>query len=128
MNTRHAAYRVIAATQGSYFLLTGVWPLLHMRSFLAVTGPKTDLWLVETVGVLVAAIGAGLLLSAARGSQVFELALIAVLAAIGLAAIDIIYVTRGVIAKIYLADAALEAIFIVAWAIFSLKLNAQRRT
>ena len=128
MNTRHAAYRVIAAAQGSYFLLTGVWPLLHMRSFLAVTGPKTDLWLVETVGVLVAAIGAGLLLSAARGSQVFELALIAVLAALGLAAIDIIYVTRGVIAKIYLADAALEAIFIVAWAIFALRLKAQHRT
>ena len=67
MNARLTAYRVIAGTQGSYFLLTGVWPLLHMRSFLAVTGPKTDLWLVETVGVLVAAIGAGLLLSAARG-------------------------------------------------------------
>ena len=128
MNTTHAAYRVSAATQGSYFLLTGVWPLLHMRSFLAVTGPKTDLWLVETVGVLVAAIGAGLLLSAARGLQVFELALIAVLAALGLAAIDIIYVTRGVIAKIYLADAILEAILIIAWAIFELSLKGQHRT
>ena len=110
MNASLTAYRAIAGTQGTYFLLTGVWPLLHMRSFLAVTGPKTDLWLVETVGVLVAAIGAGLLLSAARGAQAIELALIAVLAALGLAAIDVIYVTRGVIAKIYLADAALEAL------------------
>ena len=128
MNTRHAAYRVIAAAQGSYFLLTGVWPLLHMRSFLAVTGPKTDLWLVETVGVLVAAIGAGLLLGAARGTLAIELALIAILAALGLAAIDVIYVTRGIIAKIYLADAVLEAMFIVAWAVFTLTLKGPQRT
>jgi hypothetical protein len=127
MNARHAAYRVIAATQGSYFLLTGVWPLLHMRSFLAVTGPKTDLWLVETVGVLVAAIGAGLLLSAARGTQTTEIAIIAVLAALGLAAIDVIYVTRGVISRIYLADAALEAMFIAAWAVYAFWLKGQHQ-
>ena len=54
-------------------------------------------------------------------TQVIELALIAVLAALGLAAIDVIYVTRGVIAKIYLADAALEAMFIVAWAVYALQ-------
>ena len=127
MNTRHAAYHVIAATQGSYFLLTGVWPLLHMRSFLAVTGPKTDLWLVETVGVLVAAIGAGLLLSAARGTQAIELPLIAVFAAFGLAAIDVIYVTRGVISRIYLADATLEALILMAWAVYALRLKGQQR-
>ncbi|HZW07268.1 MAG TPA: hypothetical protein VFF65_09095, partial [Phycisphaerales bacterium] len=45
--------RVIAAVHGVYFTLTGVWPIVHMPSFLAVTGPKTDLWLVRTVGVLV---------------------------------------------------------------------------
>jgi hypothetical protein len=28
---------------GGFYLLTGVWPLVHMPSFLAVTGPKTDL-------------------------------------------------------------------------------------
>jgi hypothetical protein len=96
-----------------------------MRSFLAVTGPKTDLWLVETVGMLVSAIGAGLLLSAAHGTLAIELALIAVLAALGLAAIDVIYVTRGVIAKIYLVDAALEAMFILAWTVFALTPKGQ---
>ena len=127
MNAMPTAFTAIAATQGSYFLVTGVWPLVHIRSFLAVTGPKTDLWLVETVGVLVAAMGAGLLLSAARGTPTIELALIAVLAALGLAAIDIIYVTRGVISRIYLADAALEALFIVAWAVYAFRLKGQRR-
>jgi hypothetical protein len=127
MNARPTAYRAIAGIQGSYFLVTGVWPLLHIRSFVAVTGPKTDLWLVETVGVLVAAIGAGLLLSAARGTQAIELALIAAFAAIGLAAIDVIYVTRGVIFRIYLMDAALEAVFILAWAVYAFRVKEQHR-
>jgi hypothetical protein len=55
--------------QGLYFLITGVWPIVHIDSFLAVTGPKTDHlntelgdhWLVITVGALIAAIAASLL-------------------------------------------------------------------
>ena len=36
--------------QGVYFALTGIWPLLDLSSFQWVTGPKQDLWLVQTVG------------------------------------------------------------------------------
>ena len=119
------AYRILAGVQGSYFLLTGVWPLLHMSSFLAVTGPKTDLWLVETVGILVAAIGAGLLLSAIRATQGLEISIIAVLASLGLMAIDVIYTSRGVISKIYLADAVPEILFVVAWISYALYFRAR---
>lgn len=41
-----------AKAQGLYDLGTGLWPLLHRRSFLAVTGSKTDWGLVQTVGWL----------------------------------------------------------------------------
>lgn len=40
--------RFVLLAQGSYYFITAVWPLAHMRSFLAVTGPKTDLWLMGT--------------------------------------------------------------------------------
>ncbi|MGE3500053.1 MAG: hypothetical protein AB7N53_19505, partial [Candidatus Binatia bacterium] len=50
-----------ALVQGIYFFTTGVWPLIHRASFEAVTGPKVDYWLVETVGILVAVIGLTLL-------------------------------------------------------------------
>jgi hypothetical protein len=44
MNPRfRSGARWLAGLQGAYFLVTGVWPLVHMPSFLAVTGPKTDL-------------------------------------------------------------------------------------
>ena len=61
--------RRVPVLQGVYFLLTGVWPLISMRSFEAVTGPKVDRWLVKTVGVLIAVIGASLLADARRPSR-----------------------------------------------------------
>src|SRR5919106_4031462 len=81
----------LAMGQGLYYLATGVWPLVSMRSFEAVTGPKTDRWLVKTVGVLVGVIGA-VLISAGRNRRVTtESALLAAGSAAGLAAVDTIY-------------------------------------
>jgi hypothetical protein len=45
--------RLVGITQGTYYAATGLWPILWMRSFEAVTGPKQDHWLVKTVGALV---------------------------------------------------------------------------
>ncbi len=107
--------RLVAALQGMYFLLTGLWPLIHLRSFLAVTGLKYDIWQVETVGALVTATGAGLVLAAARARVSAEIAVIAIGSAAGLAVIDTIYVLRGRISAIYLVDVILELVIIVAW-------------
>jgi hypothetical protein len=112
-----APLRWLAAVQSAYFLFTGVWPLIHLQSFMAVTGPKDDIWLVETVGVLVAAIGAGIGVAAWRDRISAEVITIAVASAIGLATIDTIYVVRGRIDAIYLLDVATEAVIVAAWAI-----------
>ena|SRR2546423_2909813 len=105
----------LAIGQGIYFAATGVWPLIDMRSFEAVTGPKVDKWLVRTVGVLVAAIGGALISAGVRRAVTPEIAGLAVSSAAGLGAIDIIYSGKGRISKIYLADAAAEAALIAAW-------------
>lgn len=42
--------RTLAIIHAAYFVLTGLWPILNIRSFLRVTGPKSDLWLVKTWG------------------------------------------------------------------------------
>src|SRR3954468_1197330 len=107
--------RVVALTQGVYFAATGIWPLLDMRSFEKVTGPKADKWLGRTVGALVAVIGGALVSAAVRRSVTNEIAGLAVGSAAGLAAIDVVYATSGRISKIYLCDAAAEAILIGAW-------------
>lgn len=108
----------LALIHGIYFVITGLWPLLHMASFTAVTGPKTDLWLVRTVGVLVLVIGAGLLLAVAKKEITFPMILTAFGAAAGLMLIDLTYVFQGVISPVYLLDAVLEGILLVCWVVF----------
>jgi hypothetical protein len=110
--------------QGLYYLLTGLWPLVSMRTFEMVTGVKTDNlptgreadhWLVITVGVLVTVVAVTLLTAAWRRAMHMELAVLAVACALGLTAIDVIYVARHVIPPVYLLDAAIEVPLIGGW-------------
>src|SRR4051794_25745326 len=92
---------VLLWTQGLYYGLTGLWPLVSIETFQWVTGRKTDHlptgregdhWLVMTVGVLVTAIALCLITAAWRRSPSLEVGVLAIAAALGLAAIDIVYV------------------------------------
>ncbi len=105
----------IAYAQGGYFLLTGLWPLLSIKTFQLVTGPKTDLWLVKTVGVVVAAIGATLVMAGSRRQQAPEIPLLGISSAAALGGIDLVYVAKGRIARVYLLDALAEAGVIACW-------------
>lgn len=114
--------------QALYYLVSGVWPLVGMRSFQALTGPKTDRWLVKTVGVLVTVIGAVLALAGARRRITPEIRLLAIGAGAGLAAIDIIYVARRRIAPVYLLDALAHFVILGGWAVHWRRAGRSRRT
>lgn len=113
---RSKAYEVLCLLQGAYFFATGLWPLVSVDSFQVVTGPKTDLWLVKTVGVLVAVIGCALF-SASRRSPSFEITVLGVGSALGLMVVDITTVLIGTISPIYLLDAVIELIFVALWTV-----------
>jgi|SRR5215207_2960002 hypothetical protein len=103
------ARRAVLAAHGSYYVATGVLPFVSRRAFEALTGPKRDWWLVETVGALVTVIGGGVLAGVRRGRTSPEMIAVAAGSAASLAAIDVVYVARGRIAPTYLADAAVQA-------------------
>jgi hypothetical protein len=104
----HALSSQVAIAQGVGYAVTGLWPLLHMRSFVAVTGPKTDLWLVRTVGVLVKIIGCVIAAAGISRRLTPELRALAAASSAGLAMVDAIYAVRGRISKVYLLDAIAE--------------------
>jgi hypothetical protein len=108
--------RRVAGLQAAFYVGTGVWPILHRRSFERVTGPKTDFWLARTVGLNVASVGLGLAQAAARNRGVpRELRTVAATCAVGLALVDVVCVARGRVSKIYLADAAAELVLVGGW-------------
>lgn len=113
--------RSVALTQALFYLLTGLWPLVHIESFQKVTGPKVDLWLVKTVGALVTAIGAALGLAAYRREMTPELVVLGASSAASLTAIDVVYVARRRIAPIYLLDALAESLLIGGWIVVWMK-------
>jgi len=98
-----------------YDLVTGIWSLVGIESFQKVTGPKTDVWLVKTVGVLVCVIGAVLGSAGARQRVTPEIAGLAIGSSAALAAIDVVYVSRRRISPVYLLDVAMSAILIAGW-------------
>jgi hypothetical protein len=105
-------YAIVA--QGLYYVATGVWPLVHLPSFEAVTGHKTDDWLVHMVGVLAAAVGVALLAGARRAAVSAETVILACAAAVAFAGIDVFYTQNNTISQIYLADAAVQGVLVLA--------------
>ena len=105
----------VALGQGLMYVVTGVWPLVHLPSFLRVTGPKVDTWLVKTVGALVACVGVALVAAARRGRVTPELGLAATGCALSLATVDVVYVARRRISPVYLLDAVVELALVGGW-------------
>jgi hypothetical protein len=111
--------------QGIYYLFTGAWPLISLDTFLSVTGPKTDLWLVRTVGALITLIAVVLLLAASRQDRWTEIGVLAIGSALVLLAVDVIHVTLQVIPPIYLMDAVVQLVLISWWLVLLTRRSRQ---
>jgi hypothetical protein len=106
--------RGLLAFQAGYYILTGLWPLVHLPSFEAVSGPKIDDWLVHMVGLLAVAIGSALGVAAAHDrGRTLEVVVLSAGAALAFAGIDLWYGLSGHISPIYLADAAVELALLI---------------
>src|SRR3954452_11342983 len=114
--TQDAPAAAVLRAQAAYYGVTGVWPLLDMRSFQWVTGPKASPWLVKTFGAAIGVVGATLA-SAERGNRVNrDIALLSIGSALALGVLDVRYAVSGRISKIYLVDAAAQALILAGWA------------
>jgi hypothetical protein len=108
--------RDVALTQGVYYGATALWPLVSRRTFEAVTGPKDDWWLVETIGLLILPIGGALAAAGARDRVTPEIALLGAGAAGLLGASDVLVAARRRGRWTYLIDAAASGAILAAWA------------
>jgi hypothetical protein len=107
---------IMGKTHGAFNIAGGLWPLLHLRSFEAVFGPKVDRWLVYTVAGLLTSVGyAQVRASTPEGwTQARRLGLPT---AGTLLAIDLVYVPRGRLKWTYLIDAVGEVALLAGWAV-----------
>lgn len=106
----------LAVAQGVFDVVAGMWPIVHLRSFEAVTGPKREGWLVKTVGALVTVVGGALLTAGLRRRVTPELLLLGAGSAAALAVVDIHYSPQR-ISPVYLLDAVLEGALVTGWCV-----------
>lgn len=107
---------LVARVQGAYFVASGGWPILSPRSFQRVTGPKSDMWLAQTVGGLIAVVGA-VLVRPTADRRTRRLLGIGSAAVLGTA--DLVFVLSGRIRPVYLVDAFIEGGLGLAYALVS---------
>ena len=105
--------RVLAGVHASYLVSSGLWPLVHRRSFERVTGPKRSFWLVRLVGGLAALNGAILGLSAARGRRSPEARTLALGSFVAFGLADL-HATRKA-SRVYAADLVVQSALLPAW-------------
>ena len=121
--------RLVLGLQGLVYLLAGLWPFLHLRSFVWVFGEKRDLFQLDVTSALIVTIGAILLLSAARRQRPDGLLLsLGVASAAALALAELKH--AGAIRPIVWFDFAVELLFVVALAVIYLtaRWHERRRT
>jgi hypothetical protein len=111
--------QLLLALQGGYYLVIGLWPLVSESSFQSATGPKREMWLVKTTGLLIAMAGAVLSLGAYRRRLTPETVLVGAGTSAALAASDLTYALKGRISRIYLAEGVIELAFTSAWSLLA---------
>jgi hypothetical protein len=106
--------RDLTRAQGLFNVANGLWPLVSMRSFEKVLGPKAEHWLVRTVAGLMITNG----VAQVRSSSVAEprsARRIGLGTAATLGLIDVRYGLPGRIRRTYLLDAFVQCGWIIAW-------------
>jgi|1186.fasta_scaffold11580_2 hypothetical protein len=86
---RRTARANLALAHGAFLAATGLWPLLHLRSFARLTAPRPEGWLTRGAGLCCTNLGAALLAAGARGKVAQELRLAAGTTGLTIAALDL---------------------------------------
>jgi uncharacterized membrane protein len=95
---------------------------------MAITGYKTDQWLVKTVGLLILAISVYMLLHLVRPGKVLPLAGMMLVCTAGLAIIDFYYSSQGIISRVYMVDGILQVLFFIAWVVAAVRATPRYHT
>lgn len=105
----------MAFLHGGYYVVAGLWPVIHLRSFAAVTGPKPEGWLVKATGLLITSIGVALL-TASRTRERITSGVLGLTAALSLGGVSLRYAAQRRISPIFYLDAGLHLALAAAWA------------
>ena len=97
-------FRILLGIQCIYTFITAVWSLVDIESFMLVTGYKTDIWLVKTVGAILVSISVCMATHLFIKTDHLPVMILGILSSIG-----------DIISNVYLADGLAQILFLIGW-------------
>lgn len=111
---RDGSTAIVQVVHGTFYLASGLWPLVHYQSFERVTGRRADRRLVKTVGAVITAVGASLLLAGFRRARQHARSPLELGASLATGLADLLYGGRGRISPMRFTEAAAQAALVAA--------------
>jgi hypothetical protein len=108
-------FRILLLVQATYYFLTALWPIVHIESFMLITGYKVDHWLVKTVGALLIPVSLTLFSYLFISTDKKPAIILGGGCAIAFSCIDFYYALSGTISSVYLLDGILELFLLLGW-------------
>ncbi len=109
--------RYILLIQTIYILITALWPLVDMESFVRISGSKMDVERVKTVSLLLLALAAIMLFSLVKRRITHIVIVMAFVCATAFLSYDLLHILTGRISSVYLLDGFVQLSFLFAWTI-----------
>lgn len=118
----------VLAGQGVYYLLTGLWPLVHFHSFASIVNLPTQPFQAHRFAVLVVVIGAFLLEHVRRGTTGPSPTLLGLAAAAAIALVEAIWLPRITGASGLWVDLGVQLALVAALTLLYPRETRERRT
>ncbi|WP_394673772.1 hypothetical protein [uncultured Chryseobacterium sp.] len=122
-----AKLRFIPFLQAVYYFVTGLWPLVHLKSFFEVTGPKTDVWLVQMVGALIFSYSILFFYMALTRQLLHIHAVVGSLSSFAIGCIEFYYYLQGTLRGVYYVGFIIETCFFMYWICYLIYHHRQLR-
>lgn len=118
--------RVAMIVQGTYYILTGLWPLAHFSSFSRAVALQVNPFQAQAFGAVLVIIGAHLLEAGRREPPGASATLLGIAVAGAIAVIDLVWLPRLAVPSALWGDLLAEVAIAIALVIFYPRLHAER--
>lgn len=118
--------RVAMLVQGTYYILTGLWPLIHFSSFSRAVALPMNPFQAQTFGAVLVIIGAHLLETARRDYPGASATLLGIAVAGAIAVVDLVWLPRLAVPSALWGDLLAEVAIAIALVIFYPRFHGER--
>lgn len=109
--------RWVLGGQGAYYIITGLWPLLHFSSFASLVAFRVNPFQAHVFAAVIIVVGGSLLEAARREPPGPFPTILGIAVASAIALVSLVWLPRLAVASLLWADLAVEVAFAIALAI-----------